>query len=84
MEARKKAKKLRDQSRDFIGKLYEKSGQFEKAAVSYEASAVKAKGKKAKASFYYNAAIIRQGMRFYTAAINNYRAYANLSSNNDK
>jgi tetratricopeptide (TPR) repeat protein len=55
--------------------LYEKTGQYERAADAFERFANQNQKDKDAANFYFNAAVIRDGMKFYTAAIRNYDQY---------
>ncbi|MBT4761218.1 MAG: tetratricopeptide repeat protein [Bdellovibrionaceae bacterium] len=77
-------KPLVSQSRKILAYLYEASGQFKKAASFYEKSAAENRKNSYGADFYYNAAVLREGMRFYSAAINNYKSYYKLTKNKNK
>jgi tetratricopeptide (TPR) repeat protein len=82
-----KNEKLKKDSSKFIASLYEKTGQYAKAAESFESYArkhEKDKGDKQPISYYFNAAIIRDGMNQYTLALNNYQKYFDLSRSADK
>ena len=75
----KKDKELQLKSLEFSANLYKQIGQYENAATAYESYAVKVgKGQKV-ADFYFNAAVLREGMLFYTSAIRNYERYYALS-----
>lgn len=76
-QSRKNAKK-------FSAQLYERTGQYEKAAQAFENYAKSnAKDKEAQ-NFYYNAAVIRDGMNSYTAALNDYQTYIDTSKAHDR
>ncbi|MGZ3721544.1 MAG: tetratricopeptide repeat protein, partial [Bdellovibrionales bacterium] len=63
---------LKKSSSKFIASLYEKTGQYQRAAEAFEAYAAKNDKDKESTTFYYNAAVIRDGMNSYTAALTNY------------
>ena len=72
---------LKKKSERITPSLYEKTGQYEKAAEAFERFAAQNKKDKESANFYFNAAVIRDGMKFYTAAIRNYDQYFRKSRN---
>jgi cellulose synthase operon protein C len=75
---------LRKNSSKFAAVLYEKTGQYAKAADSFEAYARQNEKDKEAVSFYYNAAVIRDGMNYYQAALNNYQKYYDLTRNRER
>lgn len=75
---------LKKNSSKFIASLYEKTGQYQRAAESFEAYAAKNDRDKEAIAFYYNAAVIRDGMNSYSAALNNYQKYFDKSRSADK
>ncbi len=75
---------LRENSNKFIASLYEKTGQYEKAAGSFEVLAQKNGKTKQAASYYFNAAVIRDGLNQFTPALNNYQKYFDISRTADK
>ena len=75
---------LKSKSSQYLPPLYEKLGQYKKAADAYEAYANKHPKEKDSATFYNNAAIIRDGMNAYGAAINDYQAYFDKTHGNDR
>ncbi len=81
---------LKKNSSKFIASLYEKTGQYTKAAESFESLAKKSdqeKGgaaKKESAAYYFNAAVIRDGMNQYNQALANYEKYFDKSTNAEK
>ncbi len=68
----------------FAASLYEKTGQYAKAADAFEQYAAKNEKDKEAVNFYYNAAVIRDGMNYYQAALNNYQKYFDLTRNKDR
>ena len=76
-DSRKKAQK-------FSAQLFERTGQYEKAAKAFEDYAKSnAKDKEAQ-NFYFNAAVIRDGMNSYTPALNDYQTYMDTSKAPDR
>ncbi|HMN67419.1 MAG TPA: tetratricopeptide repeat protein, partial [Bdellovibrionales bacterium] len=75
---------LKQQASQFIAALYEKTGQYQKAAESFEAYAKKNPKAKESAAFYFNAAIIRDGMNAYNQATQDYQAHFDLTKGPDK
>ncbi|MCB0415896.1 MAG: tetratricopeptide repeat protein, partial [Bdellovibrionales bacterium] len=69
---------LRIQALMFLATLYKRTGQYEKTAESYERFASENPRDKRSPDFYYNAAIIREGMNFYNLALKNYDNYYRL------
>jgi tetratricopeptide (TPR) repeat protein len=75
---------LRKNSRKFSALLYERTGQYEKAAGAFETYAkTNAKDKEAQ-NFYYNAAVIRDGLNSYTTALADYETYMDSSKAADR
>jgi len=70
-----KNEKFRVDASKFVAALYEKTGQYQKAAEAYENYAAKHAKDKEAIPFYYNAAIIRDGMNAYGQAVANYQKY---------
>lgn len=68
----------------FSAVLYEKTGQYARAAEAFENYAKRNEKDKEAVSFYYNAAVIRDGMNSYQSAINNYEKYFQLSRSKDR
>jgi tetratricopeptide (TPR) repeat protein len=79
-----KNENLKKSSSKFIAALYEKTGQYAKAAESFEAYAKKNEKDKEAIAFYYNAAVIRDGMNQYGLALANYQKYFDMSRSADK
>lgn len=71
-------------SSQFIASIYEKTGQYQKAAEAYEAYVKKNPKDKESVAFLFNAAIIRDGMNSYNLAANNYQAYFDKAKGKDK
>lgn len=76
--------KLRQSASQFIAALYEKTAQYQKAAEAYENWAAKNPKEKEAPTFYYNAAIIRDGMNAYSQAMNNYQKYIDAKRGSEK
>ncbi len=79
-----KHEKLRKDSSQFIAALYEKTGQYQKAAEAYENYAAKHPKEKEAATYYFNAAIIRDGMNAYGQATNNYQKFLDMKRGSEK
>jgi TolA-binding protein/Flp pilus assembly protein TadD len=79
-----KNEKIRQDSSKFIAGLLEKTGQYQKAAEAYEGYANKHPKEKDAVSFFYNAAIIRDGMNAYPQAVANYTRYMDMARGNPK
>ena len=71
----KQDQKLRVDSYKFLAGLYEKTGQYEQAANVYETYAVNNPKDKISGDFFYNAAVIREGMNYYKLAFRNFNEY---------
>ena len=66
---------LKKNSSRFVAALYEKTGQYKRAADAFEAYYAKNEKDKEAIAYLYNAAIIRDGMNQYQAALNNYQKF---------
>lgn len=75
---------LKKKSDRILATLYEKTGQYAKAADAFETYANRNQKDKEAISFYFNAGVIRDGMKFYTAAVRNYEKYFELSKAADR
>lgn len=75
---------LKKKADRFLAGLYEKTGQYAKAADAFETYANRNQKDVEAVNFYFNAAVIREGMKFYTAAIRNYDKYFQLSKKLDR
>ncbi len=82
--ARKKDIDLKRKSIVFLAELYDRIGQFSNAADLYERSAADVKNAKKRAGFYYNAGIVRMGMRRYKSAIRNFENYYALEKSSQR
>lgn len=71
-------------SSKFIAALYEKTGQYAKAAEAFEAYAKANEKNREAVDFYYNAAVIRQAIKHYNTAIRNFEKYYDLSRKLDR
>ncbi len=74
-----KAADLKSRSSKFLASLYEKTGQYEKAAGAFEAYAKQNPKDKESVTFYFNAAVIRDGLNSYNLALANYQKYFDMS-----
>ncbi|MGE3681652.1 MAG: tetratricopeptide repeat protein [Bdellovibrionales bacterium] len=79
-----KNENLRKSSSQFIAALYERTGQYERAAKAFEAYAAKHPKEKESITFYYNAAVIRDGMNSYSRALQNYQTYFDKKRGSEK
>lgn len=75
---------LKDNAEKFLPPLYEKTGQYEKAAKSFEAYASSHPKDKIAEEYFYNAAILYDGLNSYQSAIRNYERYFKLSKKTDR
>lgn len=75
---------LKKNSSKFIAALYEKTGQYKRAAEAFETYQAKNEKEKEAIAFLYNAAVIRDGMNQYTAALNNYQKFFDKSRGAEK
>ncbi|MGE4131074.1 MAG: tetratricopeptide repeat protein [Bdellovibrionales bacterium] len=79
-----KNEKLKKSASQFVATLYEKTGQYRKAAEAYEGYASKNPKDPASVAFYNNAAIIRDGMNAYGQALANYQKYLDVKKGSEK
>lgn len=76
---------LKKKSFKFMAILYEKTGQYKKAAEYFERYANEnARADKEAVDFFYNAGVIREGMNFFNAALSNYQKYFDKSKRRDR
>lgn len=75
---------LKNKSSQFIASLYEKTGQYQKAAESFESYANKHPKDKEATAYHFNAAVIRDGMNSYSSALGNYQKFFDTSRSADK
>ncbi|MEQ1875560.1 MAG: tetratricopeptide repeat protein, partial [Bdellovibrionia bacterium] len=66
---------LKSQSRTLLARLFEQTGQYEKAAREFEAIAHENPKAPGAADLFLNAALIRQGLLNYTLAVKDYEDY---------
>jgi cellulose synthase operon protein C len=79
-----KAMELKSQSMAFLPHLYRDTGQLERAAGAYVASAQGARDPKEQADQVYNAAILYEALDHKAKALGSYLKYYELSKNRDK
>lgn len=75
---------LRKNASKFLAGLYEKTGQYAKAAESFERYAHDNPKDKEAVDFNFNAAVIRDGMNNHSAALKNYQKYFDTSRKRDR
>ena len=75
---------LKEKSSQYIAALYEKTGQYQRAAEAFEAYAAKNPKDKAAIGLYFNAAVIRDGLNQAGPAMANYQAYFDKSRAADR
>lgn len=68
----------------FAAALYEKTGQYARAAEAFENYARQNEKDKEAVNFYFNAAVIRDGLNQYQSALASYQKYLELSRNKDR
>jgi tetratricopeptide (TPR) repeat protein len=75
---------LSERAKQFLPSLYEKTGQYQKAAALFEELArINPKNSKS-IGYIFNAAIIYDGLNLYTAATRNYENYLELNKKGDR
>lgn len=79
-----KAEGLRKNASKFSAALYEKTGQYAKAAAAFESYASGNQKDKEAVNFYFNAAVIRDGLNNYKSALVNYQKYIELSRSSER
>ncbi len=80
----RKNENLSKNSRKFLGPLYEKIGKYREAAEAYEVYAKQYPKDADSLSYIFNAAVLREAMQHYTAAINGYQDYFSKSKKTDR
>ncbi len=75
---------LKKKSRRFLAFLYQKTGQYAKAAAAFEAYSKKYPKDKESLNYNYNAAVIYDGLNFYTSSVRNYEKYRKGSKKADR
>lgn len=75
---------LKKSASQFVAALYEKTGQYQKAAEAFEGYAKAHPKDKESIAFYYNAAVIRDGMNSYNQAVANYEKHIEQARGQDK
>lgn len=80
----KEARDLQPKSKRLLAKLYQDSGQLEKAASLYREVAVEAKNDPLAPNFYFNAAVLFEAIGRPSQAIQNYRAYFDLNKKSER
>lgn len=71
--------KQRREAKRLLGRIYERTGQLEKAAIEFEGYAKEFPKDALASDMYYNAAVIWAGLKSYTRAIQNYKKYYDTS-----
>ncbi|MCC6276358.1 MAG: tetratricopeptide repeat protein [Oligoflexia bacterium] len=67
-----------------LGKMYEQTGQYDKAALQFERYAKENPGDRLTPDLYYNSALIWEGQKEYYKAINSYEKYYNSTKRKDR
>ncbi len=80
----KKAADIKAKSIKFLPVLFEKTGQYAKAAQSYDAFAKANPKDPLSVEYLFNAAVIYDGMNAFTQAIHNYEVYFEKHKGHDK
>lgn len=75
---------LRQKASKFLPAMYERTGQYLKAAQLFEAYANQSPKDKSAVEFYYNAAVIYDGLNAYQSAVKNYEKYFDLKKTRDR
>lgn len=82
--AAKGKKDLSDKSEKILPSLYEKTGQYKKAAQLMQAYAKKNPKEPEAINYLYNAAVIQDGINWFKSATKNYQDYFDKSRNEDR
>ncbi len=80
----KKAADMKAKASKFLPVLYDKTGQFAKAAQAYDAFAKQFPKDALSTEYTYNAAVIYDGMNSFASAIHNYEQYFDKHRGHDK
>lgn len=75
---------MKNNSSKFVAALYERTGQYARAAEAFEGYAAKNPKDKESVNFIYNAAVIRDGMNSYNQALANYQKHFDTSKSADR
>ncbi len=76
-------KDLKKKARKFLAFLYERTGQYAKAAGAFEGFAKKYPKDPDSTSYHFNAAVIYNALDFHTSSIRNYTIYQKRSNKTD-
>jgi tetratricopeptide (TPR) repeat protein len=80
----KKNEGLAQNSKKFLGPLYEKVGKYKEAALAYEDFAKTYPKDKDSIDYQFNAAVLNEAMKRYDRAIDGYQKYLDSSKKNDR
>jgi cellulose synthase operon protein C len=75
---------LRQKASQFLPAMYERTGQYQRAAQLFEAFAVENPKNKIAVEYYYNAAVIFDGLNSYQSALKNYEKYFDLKKTRER
>lgn len=75
---------MSENAKKYLPSLYEKTGQYARAADLFQEYARTNPKDKLAEGYYYNAAVIHDGLNNYASAIKNYEAYFNASRSKDR
>lgn len=76
--------KVKEKTTLLLARLYEQTGQYDKAAVLFERAAKEAPSSKLAPDLYYNAAVLWEGQKEYSRAITNYERYFETSKKKER
>ncbi len=79
-----KDKDLKKKARKFLAFLYERTGQYAKAAGMFEGFAKKFPKDPDSTSYHFNAAVIYNALDFYTSSIRNYTIFQKRSKGSER
>ncbi len=84
--SKKKNKKLRQKVRQELAILYSDLGDYERAAMNFEylGEMIEKVSRDKAVDYYFNAAVIWDGFKYWTKALKNYDAYLRLSRKSEK
>jgi TolA-binding protein len=80
----KENEKLRQKSMLLLGRLYEQTAQYDKAAIQFEKYAKENPKDKSTPDLYYNSAVIWEGQKEFYKALADYQKYFDISRRRDR
>ncbi|MEK6555998.1 MAG: tetratricopeptide repeat protein, partial [Bdellovibrionota bacterium] len=75
---------LRQKAAQFLPSMYERTGQYNRAAQLFESFAQENPKNKISIEYYYNAAVIYDGLNAYAKALKNYEKYFDMKKTRER